>query len=142
MTKLVDLTGPQPKSLIEGFQNRVVCDMVEYYMIHPMLGKYRAWIGSVEEEYFSIVFMAGFLTVSLDAREGCCGFDVQKYACTERVYEALMVKDDAGMKQIISEYSMTTMMDDFDNLTTQDVMDVLKWTIKPGAHVQKDMLNP
>lgn len=127
------------------FQNRTVCDVTEYRINHPAVGKMASWRGSVETEYFNIVFVKGMLTVSLAERE-CQVADLDhtfNYAMSEHLKQALdKATGNDAVSALEARYNFEQVQEpkDQEAISFTDVMVALNWRYRPGVKVDYDML--
>ena len=103
--------------------NRVVCDVCESRNTNPIAGKVVSWRGSVENEYFSILFLGRRLLISLAERECQLGSVSVIYAMAEALPNSLVF-----LKKEIDEISFT------------DVMVALNWRYAENAKIDYDLL--
>lgn len=116
-------------------QNRVVCDVTEYRFTTEQFGKVISWRGSVNEEYFSLLFVKGLLEVSLAEREMKLGETGLHYALTERAFN---VSDDPVVAA--NQYGIAEMNDDVERLTFVDILVALNWKYAPNVKIWHDVL--
>lgn len=135
------LTVPIEKAIT--LTNRVVCDVLEIRTNTPILGKMVNWRGSVNEEYFSILFFKGILVVSLEERECRLGQDSVNYAMTESLDKAISgaPADDAVARTDASfDYYLKVSPKESDEISFTDVMVALYWKYAPNAKIDYDLL--
>ena len=122
-------------------QNRQVCDMTEFHITDPVHGKLTSWRGSVQNEYFSIIFIKGILVVSLVERECKLGECSINYAMTEGLENALKeCKDNPEQgSQISSDYANNQSVEDQKNISFTDVMKSLNWNYSTDAKIHSDL---
>jgi hypothetical protein len=133
---LETVTADQKKKL----QDKKVCDVTE--MVLPsIIGYYKGWIGSTEEEYFSIVFVKGIITVSLEEREFRLGREPINYSVVDSLHESLIGPITAAKKTTVDLYNTKLYLDDVKLLTFKDVMKSLKWKLDTGVEVEEHYLS-
>ena len=110
--------------------NRVVCDVCESRTINPIAGKMVSWRGSVENEYFSILFLGGRLMISLVERECQLGHVSVIYAISETLD---YLKDFGNVHS-------ASINKDIDEISFTDVMVALNWRYAENAKVDYDLL--
>lgn len=115
-------------------QHRTVCDVTEYRYITE-LGKVISWRGSLNEEYFSILFAKGLLAVSISENEIYLGYNSLHYALTEKAFAISNNSVDATNK-----YSIEDVDKDIEKMTFVDVLIALNWRYAPNVKVWHDML--
>ena len=124
--------------------NRVVCDVCEYRHTHPVFGPFVVWRGSVAEEWFTIMFMRGILTISLAERECQVGENIIHYAMSEVMAKCYNTgKNGAtpiGEVEAVAEYLAKTMPKEIAEISFTDVMVVLNWKYSPNAKIDYDLL--
>ena len=130
---------PQEAAVL--FQNRVVCDVTQFQMDTPA-GPVTSWRGSVAEEYFSIMFLRGILTVSLVERECQLGTNAVNYAVSETLANSLKVAGDNAIMTTEANfnYNLKQSPKEHKDISFTDVMVVLGWQYKEGAHIHYDLL--
>lgn len=130
---------PQEAAVL--FQNRVVCDVTDYH-VDTSVGPASSWRGSVAEEYFSIMFLRGILTVSLVERECQLGHDAVNYAMSETLANSLKVAGDNAIMTTEANfnYNLKQSQKEQKEISFTDVMVVLGWQYKEGAYIHHDML--
>jgi hypothetical protein len=130
---------PQEAAVL--FQNRLVCDVTEYKMDTPA-GPVSAWRGSVAEEYFSITFIRGILTLSVVERECQLGQNAVNYAMSSALSEPLKVAGDNAIMATEAHfnYNLKQAAKEQKEISFTDVMVVLGWQYKEGAHIHYDLL--
>lgn len=138
MVKFSPLLPPESASL---FQNRLVCDVVERHIDHHGI-LISSWRGSVADEYFSIMFMAGILTVSLVERECLLGQNAVNYAMSETLANSLKVAGDNAIMstEATFNYNLKQGPKEQKEISFTDVMVVLGWQYKEGVKVDYDFL--
>jgi hypothetical protein len=130
-----------PQGAAALFSNRVVCDVTQYQMDTPA-GPVTSWRGSVAEEYFSIMFLRGILTVSLVERECQLGTNAVNYAMSANLAESLKVAGDNAIMSTESHFNYNTKQSQKEHkeVSFTDVMVVLGWQYKEGAFIHYDLL--
>lgn len=122
------------EKIAKTVQDRVVCDITELRLNNfeqdPTLGKIVSWRGTVNDEFFSILFVKGLLEISLVEREMLLGQNLIFYARTE-------LSDNANNNANIS-YSLKDSNLEQDNITFVDVMVTLKWKYAPNVKFYHD----
>lgn len=122
---------------LDSFANRVICD-VEEFSIDTVYGKAKAWKGSVEEEYFSLLFVNGMLTLCINEREMFMGTEPIAVAMSKPLKDAVEMSkiDEQDGLQMTKDYTESGKMDDdIKNITLKDCMKILRWKIKPDAKI-------
>ena len=122
--KIISVTNPKD---IESVQNRKVMDVTEYTEPSPVGGKYKAWTGSTEMEFFSIMFMRGILTVSLNERECEAGQNIVNYGMLASLQDRMLKMTHEQAARYLFEYNMSLYEEDMNNLSFNDVMTALNW---------------
>ena len=123
-------------------KGRTVCDVTEFHITHPLLGKIAQWKGSVEEEYFSIIFAKGILTVSLVEREHYLDQSAVNYAISERLLKILSKSENETVKKAgILDYHFRQYPKEQEDVSFTDVMVVLEWKYKERAKIYYDILS-
>lgn len=126
--KILETVTTDVKKRIEG---KKVCDVVEY-TVPSLVGPYKGWIGSVEDEYFSVALVKGIVSVSLEEREMKLGWNIIRYAIVEHLHTILTSKkfNTKVRKQLIEAYNDIGSDKDIELITFKDVMTLLKWKFK------------
>jgi hypothetical protein len=138
MVKFEVIVAPEIASL---YQNRVVCDVCEYHITDPLLGKMASWRGSVKDEYFSILFVKGVLTVSLVERECQLGHSAINYAMSEPLVKALREnKEDILKTDSTLDYFAKQGPKEQEIVHFIDVMVILNWRYAERAKINYDTL--
>lgn len=122
---------------LNSFSNRKICD-VEEFSIDTLYGKAKAWKGSTEEEYFSLLFVNGMLTLCISEREMFLGTVAIAVAMTKKLKEAVEVSkvDELVGLQMTQTYTDSgEMNEDIKKITLKDCMKVLRWKLKPNAKI-------
>ena len=122
--KIISVTNPKD---IESVQNRKVMDVVEYLESFPTGVKYKAWTGSTEAEFFSIMFTGGLLTISLNERECDAGRNVINYGMLASLQDHLLKLSHVQAAAYLLEYNMFLYESDMNIISFNDVMTALKW---------------
>ncbi len=130
---------PQEAAVL--FQNRVVCDVTDFHMDTPA-GPVSSWRGSVAEEYFSIMFLRGILTVSVVERECQLGHNAINYAMSTALAEPLKAAGDNAIMATEAHfnYNLKQGPKEQKEISFTDVMVVLGWQYKEGAYIHHDLL--
>jgi hypothetical protein len=130
-----------PPEIAVMFQDRVVCDVCEYHITDPLLGKMASWRGSVKDEYFSILFVKGVLTVSLVERECQLGHEAINYAMSELLVKALKEnKEDVLKTDSTLDYFAKQGPKEQEIVHFIDVMVILNWRYAEWAKIYYDLL--
>jgi len=104
-------------------------DVSEYSEISNIqFGNYKAWFGSTETEYFSIIFVRAILTISIAEREMELGKKTINYAILTKLYNNLDNKSKEQAESDFIKYNMYGYKEDLKHVTFDDIMTVLKWT--------------
>lgn len=127
--KFVILESVSKENLIR-LQKKVVCNVTELFAPSNIVGSYKGWLGSTEEEYFSIVFVNGILTISLEEREMCLGWRSLSYAIIDTVADAYSGKASVAKNILVQEYDLHLYLKDLNEIKFKDVMKTLKWKLK------------
>jgi hypothetical protein len=125
-------------------QNKKVCDVVEF-IVPSDLGYYKGWIGSTENEYFSVAFVKGVLSVSLEEREMRVGWDITNVAMVSYLHDLLTTKkmDVSTINHIVDVYNKESCENDIKSVKFTDIMKVLDWKFKSRkVKVDIHFLNP
>ena len=119
-----------------------MCDVTEHHLTDPLLGKMASWRGSVEEEYFSIIFAKGILTVSLVEREYNLGHSAVNFAMSERLFRILKEnKDNAALRTTETlDYYIKQNQKEQKEISFIDVMVILEWRYAERAKIYYDPL--
>jgi hypothetical protein len=138
MVKFEIILPPEQAVLL---QNRTVCDVCEYHITDPLLGKMASWRGSVKDEYFSILFVKGVLTVSLVERECQLGHEAINFAMSEPLFKALRENQDEILKTDATfDYFVKQSPKEQEVVHFIDVMVVLDWRYAERAKIYYDVL--
>ena len=138
MVKFEIIIAPEIASL---YQNRVVCDVCEYHITDPLLGKMASWRGSVKDEYFSILFVKGVLTVSLVERECQLGHSAINYAMSECLFKALKENKEEILKTDATfDYYTKQSVKEQNEVHFIDIMVALNWNYGERAKIYYDTL--
>ena len=128
---MVKFTPLLPQDAAALFHNRFVCDVIENRLTtlpEPIV----SWRGSVAEEYFSVMFLRGILTVSLSERECQLGYNAVNYAMSEALSQALSVAGDNSIMTTEAHFNYNTNrgIKEQKEISFTDVMVVLGWQYK------------
>jgi hypothetical protein len=138
MVKFETILPPEVASM---FQNRTVCDVTEYHITDPLLEKMASWRGSVKDEYFSILFVKGVLTVSLVERECQLGHTAVNYALSEPLFKALRENQEEILKTDAAfDYYVKQSPKEQDVVHFIDIMVALNWRYAERAKIYYDVL--
>ena len=139
MVKFVPLLPQDASALL---QNRVVCDVTENHLTTALFESIVSWRGSVAEEYFSIMFLRGILTVSLVERECQLGYNAVNYAMSEALSQTLNVAGDNAIMTTEAHfnYNIKQGPKEQKEISFTDVMVVLGWQYKEGVKVDYNIL--
>jgi hypothetical protein len=130
-----------PPEIAVMFQDRVVCDVTEYHITDPVLGKMASWRGSVKDEYFSILFVKGVLTVSLVERECQLGHNALNYGMSEALFKALKENKESLLKTDATfDYYVKQSPKEQEVVHFIDVMVALNWRYAERAKIYYDVL--
>jgi len=131
-----------PPIIAAMLQDRTVCDVCESHQTDSLLGKIVSWRGSVEEEYFSIIFAKGILTVSLVEREYNLGRSAVNFAMSEHLFKVLKEsKDNAALRTTaVFDYHMKRSQKEQEEISFIDVMVILEWRYAERAKIYYDPL--
>jgi len=135
-----DLLLPAEAAML--FQNRVVCDVIEYKMTSAV-GPACIWRGSVEAEYFTITFLNGILTISLSEREYQLGGEnAVNYAISNTFDSLIKIAGDNAVMSAEAKYNyiLKQWPKEQKEVSFTDVMVALNWTYKAGVKIDYDML--
>jgi len=122
---------------LDSFANRKICD-VEEFSITTMYGNAKAWKGSTETEYFSLLFVNGMLTLCISEREMFLGTEPIAVAMAKKLKESVELSkvDELAGLQMTQSYTDSGEMDnDIKNITLKDCMGVLQWKLKRNAKI-------
>ena len=126
-------------SLLQG---RTVCNVTQSHSTNPVVGKITGWRGSVEEEYFTITFIKGVLTISMAEREMLLSQNPLHFAMVEPLAELLERGDSVAVSQGIYDYNTNGQCEkDHKEISFTDVMVPLNWQYKEDAHIDYDELS-
>jgi len=120
-------------------QNRMVECVNKTTFNHPLYGKISVWCGALENEYFSILFMGGVITVSVDARE----FNIDKVSTVYAESQSLLdmselVKGSTPEVQLQLRNNYLAITDrEQSEMTFADLMFILNWQYVEGARVDE-----
>jgi hypothetical protein len=128
---------------VKDYKNRKVCDVIEYDMYSATGVRYKAWIGSTEEAYFTMMFVGGYLTLSLQERECHLGMDIQRMACVEPLWNLIDEGQSVpGMQIAIADYMTKYHNKEIDEITFEMAMDVMGWSyVSPSVKLSIDLLH-
>ena len=127
------------------FQNKQVCDVQEYHITHAIHGKMASWNGSVNDEYFHIIFVKGMLIVSVAEREcqlSKTGYIIN-YAMSESLTNALSFNNKESVESIEAKYNYEHIYEpkEQSEINFDDIMAALKWCYKDeNVKIDYDML--
>lgn len=140
------------QSEVERISNKKV-ETVEEFHEQTNLGWYKAghkpwckaWSGTTENEFFFIVFSHGMLTISLEEREMMIFRKPCTIAMEEKLAQSLKencVDENSVHADLLkANYNDEHGFKDTEEITFQDVMDVLKWELAHrDVQVKKGML--
>lgn len=116
-------------------QHRTVRDVTEYRFTTEQFGKNISWRGSLNDEYFSILFVKGLLVVSVAEREMQVGENSLHYALTERASKISANPIEAMNQGIVAEIN-----DEMENITFTDALIALNWRYAPNVKIWQDLL--
>lgn len=126
----------------EKVKNRVVCDVCEAHH-QSVYGEFVNWRGSTETEYFSIIFLKGILTVSIDEREQRVGNDPLNVAMSEKLADMFMsAKGDLEKTASAVKYNREEYPKEIKTVSFTDVMVLLNWKYAPNAKIDYDPFGP
>ena len=130
-----------PPEIAEKFQRRVVCDVTESHITDPLLGKMASWRGSVNEEYFSILFVKGMLTIALAERECQLSYSAINYAMSECLFKALKENKEEILKTDATfDYYTKQSVKEQNEVHFIDIMVALNWNYGERAKIYYDTL--
>lgn len=139
---MVKLRECKPPAVSELLKHRVVCDVCESHHI-SLYGEFVNWRGSTETEYFSIIFLKGILTVSIDEREMKVGWEPVNFAISSKLADMFAsVKGDLEQTAMAAKYSREEYQKELDNISFTDVMVALSWKYAPNAKIDYNPLAP
>lgn len=137
----LDIIAPQ--EIAAPLQNRMVCDVLETRATMPGTGRIVSWRGSTQEEYFSILFVQGVITVALNERECLLSESFVNYAMSmalSKAMKGLPGRDDATKQEDIQNYYTKLAEAELNEITFIDVMNLLNWQYKLGAKVDVNFM--
>lgn len=137
MVKFKTIVPAEIAGLLSG---RVVCDVCERHLTVPMVGKVVNWRGSVEQEYFSITFLRGVLTLSLVEREMLLGHNALNIAMVEPLASVVQGGDSIAAVEATYNYNLKQSEKDVNTISFTDVMVALSWRYAPNAKIDYDLL--
>lgn len=123
---------------IKRVQNKKVMDVTEYVEPSPLGGKYKAWTGSTEMEFFSLMFMRGILTVSVYERECETGENAVNYGMLASLQDRMLEMTGDQASRYLFEYNISLYEEDMKNLSFNDVMTALNWEFHSDKVKVKD----
>jgi hypothetical protein len=129
--------------LRKRIEKKKVCNVVEYILLSHA-GPYKGWLGSVEDEYFSITFVKGIVSISLDEREMRLGWTINNYGMVEHLHKILVSKNIKfeTIQKLADAYNLIGADHDTMNITFHDVMKVFNWKFKSRkVKVEEHFLN-
>lgn len=135
MVKLIRNTSNATE--LDNLTQRVICN-VEEFSLGTILGPVKAWKGSTEEEYFSLLFNNGMLSLCINEREMFLGTEPIGIAMVEELREAVDVsKTNEGLGLELTQLYTCggKLEEDVKNITLGDCLEVLGWELKEGAKI-------
>lgn len=137
MVKLIRNTSNAKE--LDKLSNRKVCNIEEFCM-ESMLGPIKAWKGSTDEEFFSLLFTNGMLSICIDEREMFLGTEAIGVAMATELKEAIEVAktDEQKGVELTQQYTSGKSNEDTKNITLDDCLEVLGWELKDGVKIMFD----
>lgn len=126
---------------LDKLKGRVVDSIEEFHLDLFPVGKCKAWRGSTLEEFFSIMFTNGMLTLCINEREMLLHNDTIGVAMAPILREAVDISKEDEEKGLLLTKTYTNggqMDEDIKNLEFNDVLEVLGWTMKDGTKFKID----
>lgn len=128
-------------SQLKRLQNKKICDVTEI-VVASSVGYYKGWTGSTEEKWFSIVFVKGVLTVSVEEREMYLGKFPINLALSDTLEEMLSPPVTATKNMMVDMYNSSLYLEDLRKITFKDIMKLLKWKfLNRNVKVQEHFLS-
>ena len=140
---MVELDIIAPQEVAAPLQNRLVCDLLETRTTVPGVGRIVSWRGSTQEEYFSVLFVRGIFSVSVNERECQLNDSIVNYAMSMALSKAMKGfpgRDELSKQEDIHNYFDRLADKEMDEITFSDAMMLLNWTYKLGAKVDVNLL--
>ena len=140
---MIELDIIVPGEVAAPLQNRLVCDLLETRATIPGIGRIVSWRGSTQEEYFSILFVRGIFSVSVNERECLLNDSIVNYAMSMALSKAMKGfpgRDESAKQEDIQNYLDILADKEMDEITFADAMMLLNWTYKLGAKVDCNLL--
>lgn len=125
---------------LDKLSKRKVCN-VEEFELETLLGPAKFWKGSTEEEYFTLLFTNGMLTLCFNEREMLLDQDPVGVGMVAELREAVDVSktDEAKGLELTQAYTGGPKFEgDVKNITFGDALEVLGWEMKDGAKIMFD----
>lgn len=125
---------------LNKLSKKKVCN-VEEFELKTLLGPAKFWKGSTEEEYFTLLFTNGMLTLCFNEREMLLDQDPVGVGMVAELREAVDISktDEAKGLKLTQTYTDSPKFDeDVKNITLCDVLEVLGWELKDGAKIMFD----
>jgi hypothetical protein len=138
MSKLQILTSVS-KEDVERIQNKKVLDITEFDEYSSIVfGYYKYWMGSTEEHYFSICYIKGLLSISLEEREMFLGKFPINYAIATELIDAMsdVKNDQQAAFDVADKYNLNGYLKTYKEIKVEDVLEVLKWEKSENVKVK------
>jgi len=112
---------------ISSIMNKVIHDVTEFRIRSSSI-KYVGWSGTVGEEYFSIVFTAGVITVSISERSMLVGQEYVTPLISKKLLSAQSTKNPTKKIELFSLYLGKHHHEELEAINFNEIMEKLKWT--------------
>lgn len=134
MLKLIRNTSNAEE--LDKLKGKIVGNVEEFSLNDDYLGPTKAWKGSTEEEYFSLLFTNGMLSLCISEREMYLTKDPIGVAIAPALSEAVKISDVDDVKglELTKLYTDGNQSkEDVENLTFGDILEILGWKQKTGS---------
>lgn len=127
---------------IHSLKNRIISDVVEYRIKKSDTGeRYVGWYGSTECEYFSIVFLGGIVSMSLEERMMHIGHESILALMSDRLYPAALGTDVNEKVLLWADYNKTHLGKELETISFKDIMRTLSWKLKSKVKIEYDLVD-
>lgn len=130
MESMINFKIKLTKEEAAKWQNRKVEYVSKSTSLHPTFGKFSTWVGALENEYFTILFLGGVIILSVAEREFILGQNNLVFAEATSLLQATeLIKGSTPeiQQDIQNQYNTIVSLQEQNEITFNNLMSILNW---------------
>lgn len=140
MESMINFKIKLTKEEAAKWQNRKVEYVSKSTSLNPTFGKFSTWVGALENEYFTILFLGGVIILSVAEREFILGQNNVVFAETISLLQAAeLIKGSTPeiQQNIQNQYNTIVSLQEQNEITFDNIMSILNWQYTDEAVVDE-----